>query len=157
MLALSSVGRIRVSDFYVEFEIASEEQLDKLSEVFAALVAAKTGDDWKDDPYWLVFFDDAAKRNFWWPTDAVLKDWGRRWSSTPLETRWTDPSLRTKWLFGSLIDAFCNGEYDLLGCRQTSDGRGRIEFDPYGWPYGGTECMRVLAESFGHRVVDVRE
>ena len=150
-------GRIRLSDFYVEFEIASDASFRKLSEVCAALVTAKTRDDWKDDPYWLAFFDDEARKTFWWPTEAALKDWERRWLSTPLETRWTDPSLKTKWTFRSLIDAFRNGDYALLRCRRTSEDRGQIEFDPYGWPYGGTECMRVLAESFGHRVVNVRE
>ena len=146
-----------MSDFYVEFEIASDEAFRKLSDVCDALVAAKTSNDWKDDPYWLAFFDDEARSTFWWPTDAEVKDFERRWFSTPIETRWTDPSLETKWDFGSLIEAFRNGDYALLGCRRTTDARGRIEFDPYGWPYGGTECMRVLAESFGHRVVDVRD
>jgi hypothetical protein len=149
--------RICMSDFYVEFEIASDASFRKLSEVYAALAMAKTNDDWKDDPYWLAFFDDEARKSFWWPTEAELRDWERRWFSTPLETRWTDPSLRTKWIFGSLIDAFRDGDYAILGCRRTSDDRGRMEFDPYGWPYGGTECMRILAESFGHGVVDVSE
>jgi hypothetical protein len=149
------LGALR--NFYVEFDIASEEQLQRLADMVAALIAAKTTDDWRDDAYWLAFFDNDAKAHFWWPTDAELKDWERRWFSTPYEKRWSDPSLRTKWLFGSLIDAFRNGDYALLGCRRTPDGRARIEFDPYGNPYGGTECMRVLAESFGHRVVDVQD
>jgi hypothetical protein len=146
-----------VRDFFVEFEVADEQQFLKLSNVFASLIAAKASDDWKDEPYWLRFFDDAAKRTFWWPTDEELKDWERRWFSTPIATRWTDPTLRTKWLFGSLIDAFRNGDYALLGCRRTSETHGRIEFDPHGFPYGGTERMRVLAESLGHRVVAVRD
>ena len=152
-----SVKSIRLSNFYIEFEISDDTQFRKLSDVFDALVAAKASDDWKDDSYWLAFFDDAAKGNFWWPTEAELKDWKRRWFSTPLETRWTDPSLQMKWHFGSLIEAFRDGDYVLLACRRTSDGHGRIEFDPRAWPYGGTGCMQWLAESFGHRVTDVRE
>jgi len=85
-----------VNSFYDEFEIASEEQFRKLSDVFAALLAAKTSDDWKDDSYWLSFFDDAAKSNFWWPTAAEIEDWKRRWFSTPVEKRWNDPTLRNK-------------------------------------------------------------
>jgi hypothetical protein len=69
--------------------------------VCAALVAAKTGDDWKDDPYWLAFFDDAAMSNFWWPTEAEVKDWERRWFHAPGHG---GPTVaKPKWLFGSLI------------------------------------------------------
>ena len=118
-----------MSDFYVEFEIASVEQFRKLSDVFEALVAAKASDDWKNDE-WLAFFDETARKKFWWPTDAELKDWDQRWFSTPVETRWNDPSLRKGWLFGSLIDAFRNGDYALSGCRRTTDGRGRVNSTP---------------------------
>lgn len=51
-----------------------------------------------------------------------------------------------------MIDAFRNGDYDLLGCRRASLRIGRLAFEPFGWPYGGTGCMRALIEAFGHRV-----
>ena len=71
--------------------------------------------------------------------------------------RWTDPALQTGWDFGSMFDAFRNGDYDLLDCRLIAPGRARIEFDPHGWPYGGKGCMKALAESFGFRVVGESE
>jgi hypothetical protein len=86
-----------------------------------------------------------------------LKDWERRWFSTPVPERFTDTSLETPWDFGSMIDAFRNGEYDLLGCRRLTATAGRLEFDPHAWPYGGTGCMRALIEAFGHRVVRVEK
>lgn len=150
-------GRKRLNNFYIEFEIADDEQFRKLSEVFAALLTAKNSDDWKDDAFWLSFFNDDSKAHFWWPTEEEIKDWEQRWFSTPPEMRLSDPSLRHNWHFGSMIDAFRHSDNALLECRRTSDGRARIEFDPYGHPYGGTECMRVLVESFGHRVVEVRD
>jgi hypothetical protein len=146
-----------MSNFYVEFEIGSEAGFEKLVALYAALREAKINDDWKDDDYWLRFIDENSRKYFSWPTEAESEDWRRRWFSMPIETRLTDPSLRRGWQYGSMIEAFRNGDYGLLECRKVSQGRARIEFDPYGHPYGGTGCMQCLAEAFGHRVVEVRE
>jgi hypothetical protein len=141
-----------VAGFFVEFEVADEDRFRRLVAVFDALRAAKVADEWRDDDYWLAFFDAEARSHFWWPTAAEQDDWNRRWFSTPVPQRFTDPSLVTPWDFGSLIDAFRNGDYELLGCEQVSERAGRLFFDPHGWPYGGTGCMRALVEAFGHRV-----
>jgi hypothetical protein len=137
---------------FVEFEVASEERFQRLGAVVRAIAEAKGSDDFHDDDYWLTFFDEAARSHFWWPTPEDLQDWRRRWFDTPVERRFTDPSLVTPWTLGSLIDAFRNGEYDLLGCRRVDDRAARLEFEPWAWPYGGAGCMRALVEAFGHRV-----
>jgi hypothetical protein len=141
-----------MSDFFVEFEIADEDRYDRLQRVVGALVAAKRADSFGEDSAWLEFFDPEARSHFWWPTEKEEQDWLRRWYSTPLDRRWTDPSLETPWRFEAMIDAFKNGDYELLSCRRVSERLGRIEFEPFGWPYGGTGCMRALIEAFGHRV-----
>ena len=61
------------------------------------------------------------------------------------------------WMFGSMIDAVSNGDFDLLDCRPVAPGIARIEFDPHGWPYGGKGCMKALIESFGFRVMGESE
>jgi hypothetical protein len=144
-----------VSDFFVEFEIASEGRYRQLVMVVEALRQAKQSDEWRDDGYWLAFFDQEARSHFWWPTPAEEQEWQRRWFSTPVPERFTDPSLEHPWAFDGMIDAFRDGEYDLLGCRKVSDGVGRLEFAPHAWPYGGPDCMEALIEAFGHRVTRV--
>ena len=146
-----------MGDFFVEFGIADDARLGRLVAVVEALRQAKQTDEWRDDYHWLGYFDEEARARFWWPTPEELKDWERRWFSTPVPERFTDPSLETPWDFGSMIDAFRNGEYDLLGCHRVSATAGRLEFDSHAWPYGGTGCMRALVEAFGHRVVRVEE
>jgi hypothetical protein len=141
-----------VAPSHVEFEITDAGRFSRLVTVFDALKRAKETGEWRDDEYWLRFFDESAKTTFWWPTQEELKYWERRWFSTPVPQRWTDPSLQTPWLFGSMIEAFETGEYELLGCRLISPSRGRIEFEPLAWPFGGTDCMKALIESFGFRV-----
>ena len=141
-----------MSDFFIEFEVANEDRFRMVATVFDALRVAKQTDEWKDDDFWLAFFDQDARSHFWWPTAAEMEDWNRRWFSTPVPERFTDPSLMTPWTFGSMIDAFQNGDYDLLVCERKPERVARLSFDPHGWPYGGTGCMRALVESFGHRV-----
>jgi hypothetical protein len=136
----------------VEFEVVDDERFRSLVNVFEALRAAKSANEWKDDDYWLSFFDAESRATFWWPTPDELKDWSRRWFSTPVPQRFTDPSLVTPWEFGSMIEAFRNGDYDLRACERLTATTGQISFEPRGWPYGGTGCMRALVNAFGHHV-----
>jgi hypothetical protein len=141
-----------MDEFFIEFEIAGEDRFRRLATVFGALRAAKESDEWRDDGYWLAFFDQEALSHFWWPTAAEAEEQSRRWFATPVPQRFTDPSLVTPWYFGSMIEAFRHGDYELLQCERVSENVGRLSFYPYGWPYGGTGCMRALVESFGHRI-----
>jgi hypothetical protein len=53
-----------------------------------------------------------------------------------------------------MSEAFKNGEYELLSCEVISPGIARLEYNPLAFPYGGTECIKVLLESFGCHVLD---
>jgi hypothetical protein len=142
-----------MANFYVEFEVASEDAYRRLDAVVAALAVAKRDEDFHDDNYWLTFFDEKARSTFWWPSQAELEVLSRRWKAAPVELRLRDPSFQPPaWDFGSMIDAFRDGDYDLLGCQRRSPQVGRLEFEPHGWPYGGSGCTRALVEAFGHRV-----
>lgn len=145
------------SDFFVEFKISDDDRFRRLHIAFEAIRSAKQSEEWKDDDYWLGFFDSASRSKFWWPSPQELEDWAKRWQSTPVPQRFTDPSLQRPWDFGSMIDAFRNGDYDLLDCERVSEQVGRLTFNPHAWPYGGTSCMRALVEAFGHRVTSETE
>ncbi|MBW4472219.1 MAG: hypothetical protein KME45_17710 [Stenomitos rutilans HA7619-LM2] len=54
-----------------------------------------------------------------------------------------------------MIEAFENGEYELLGRRRLSHQIARLEFSSYSSPYGGTGCMQALIEAFGHQVTSI--
>jgi hypothetical protein len=138
---------------FIEFEICSHDRFLMLATTFDTLRNAKETDAWQSDEYWLNFFDDDARSSFWWPTPEEQQEWSRRWLATPPSQRASDPTLQTPWDFGSMIDAFKNGEYHLLACEQVTSSLGRLAFSPDGWPYGGTGCMKALVESFGHLVV----
>src|SRR5438128_232699 len=66
-------------------------------------------------------------------------------------------SLQRKWDFGSMIDAFKDGEYELLSCEIISENRAIFRFMPWADPYGGTGCMQALVESFGFKVTKIED
>ena len=53
----------------------------------------------------------------------------------------------------SLLEAFKNGDYELLPIVRLTETEAALPFNPTGNPYGGTGCMRALIEAFGHRVI----
>jgi hypothetical protein len=138
---------------FVEFQANDRKQFDTLCRVFNEIKKDKDSDSWRNDEDWLSFFDNEALSHFWCPTQEEAAEHFRRWFATPVEQRWTDPSLETPWDFESMFDAFKNGEYQLIACRMISADRARLEFDPFGYPYGGTGCIKALVESFGFAIV----
>jgi len=52
-----------------------------------------------------------------------------------------------------MIDAFLNGEYELLTCRLLTLDIGVFEFLPFAFPYGGTGCMKALIGAFDFPII----
>lgn len=142
---------------FIEFKVSEDAACARLAAVVDALVKAKAGGDFRDDEFWKGFFDQSALARFWWPSEAERADWRSRWQAAPVHSRATDPSLATPWDFGSMIEAFKNGEYDLIGLRRMNPDRARLEYEPHAYPYGGTGCMRALIEAFGFKVGRIDE
>ncbi len=55
------------------------------------------------------------------------------------------------------MDAFVNGEYNLVSCELTDDGTARLNFDTLAYPYGGVGCMVALVEAFGGVVTGIED
>jgi hypothetical protein len=144
-----------MSSSHVEFRISSDEQFRQLCRVIDHLTIAKQSGEFRDMAYWLEFFDEKARMEFWWPTESERRAFSVRWAAIPYEQRWSDPSFEHPWDFASMIGAFEDGEYEFIGCLQVSETTARLEFQPHGWPYGGTECMEALISAFGHQVTIV--
>lgn len=138
---------------FIEFKVDDKNRFKDLCRVFEEIKKDKDADSFRNEQQWLAFFDDDARSHFWQPTQEEYNDWLLRWYATPVEQRWTDPSLKTPWDFNSMFDAFQAGDYNLIACRMISSDLARIEFDPYGYPYGGTGCMKALIESFGFSII----
>jgi hypothetical protein len=140
---------------YIEFKVIDSERFKLLQQVFQKIKNDKDNDSFEEDEFYLDFFDEQAMSYFGWYTAEEIKNWERKWFSTPIETRRNEPNLKTKWIFGSMIDSFKDGEYKLLSLEMISDETARLNFMAFSDPYGGTGCMQALIESFGFEIVEI--
>ena len=137
---------------FVEFAIMGEAAFNRLAAVTAELLKQKTGEGTRDEDYWLPYFDESDRAEFWWATESEMELWNKFWFSTPLPDRHSPQMPTTPWDFGSMIDAIMDGEYDLVGVRKLTPEQARFELDPHAYPYGGIDAVRVLVRSFGHTI-----
>lgn len=141
---------------YIEFAVTDEKRFKDLQQVLNKLKSDKDEESIGDDEQYLDLFDEEARRYFRWSTPEEDALWAKRWFATPIETRWSDdPALKRGWDFGSMIDAFRNGEYILRSCEMVDCNVARLNFYALAYPYGGTGCMQALVESFGFKVLTI--
>lgn len=145
------------TDFYVEFTVNNAERFKTLQSIFNELKISKDTLLFKEDDFYLNFFDDKAKAYFRWYSKEENLEWSKKWFATPYEQRWNNSDLERKWDFSSMIAAFKDGEYELLSCEMISENKARINFDPWAHPYGGTGCMKALVESLGFEVIETED
>jgi len=156
--------------FYLEFTIGNEQRFALFTRFFAAIkrekdrvIAAWNAEECPDDydpvkdPQWLDYLDEEAIEWFSDTFDFAGEE-GRTYSAL-----WelTDPKIRIShpmfnhpgnWDFESMIDAIFSGEYVLIGLEKESEEKGVLYYDPWAGPFGGSECLVALIESFGNVV-----
>lgn len=138
----------------VEFESNGERPLQRLTEFFGLVKAVKDSDEPADESQLLAFLTDGERSYFSNHTPDEKAEWNEYWFSTPLPKRHSPEMLIPQWDFASMLDAFWNGDYDLIAIQPRAT-RHVLEFNPHGYPYGGTGSLVALVECFGHRVVGV--
>lgn len=147
----------RDSDYcYVEFESNGEKALQRLTEFFDFVKAAKDSDKPADESQLAAYLTDAERTYFSNLTEEQSAEWNEYWFSTPLPKRHSPEMPTPGWDFESMLDAFWNGDYDLIAIRPGAT-RHVLEFNPHGYPYGGTGSLVAMVQCFGHRVVGVED
>lgn len=140
---------------YFEFIVDYTHRFIMLKKLFYALKDAKNNKTLDcENPNWLDYFDEEAFSHFWWPSEKELKDYWELYYSIPTPQRFTDERLKTGWGFESMLYAIETGEYEFLTCELISDNIGRLEFDTWSWPYGSSDAIRTLIESFGFKITN---
>jgi len=161
---------MREKHFYLEFKIGSQARFDALHRFFAALKSEKDriitlpGSDAEQaqydpvtDPKWLHFLDEEAIEwftNIFDYNSEEGKTYQELWRLTAPEVRLSHPMFRPpgNWDFESMIGSLFNGEYALVDLVQESAAKGILFYDPWAAPFGGSEALVALVESFGHAV-----
>ena len=139
---------------FVKFRVSNPQTLDGLARVVDALKSEKSDRSPRSEEEWRQMFSQEALATFWAPTAEELAQWDKYWFSTPLPKRHSPEMPMPPWHFGSLIEMIVEqADYDLIGVRVLDGDDAALEFDPHGYPYGGTEALRVLIRAFGHEIV----
>jgi len=140
--------------YYVEFESNGEKALQRLTEFFDLVKAAKDSDEPADESQLSAYLTEFERAYFPSLTAEEMAEWNEYWFSTPLPKRHSPEMPTPGWEFASMLDAFWNGDYDLIAIRLRA-ARHVLEFNPHGYPYGGTCSLVAMVECFGHQVVGV--
>jgi hypothetical protein len=155
---------------YLEFTIGKKERFNSLHQLFSVIKREKDlifalwdSDDEKEsydpteEPNWIEFLDDEAiewfTNIFDFNGDEGLV-YQELWQLTKPEIRCSHPMFNRpgNWDFESVLDSLFNGEYTLVDLILTDDSNGILYYDPWAFPFGGSEPLVALIESFGHYV-----
>ncbi|MDO3620780.1 hypothetical protein Q3O98_06695 [Ralstonia pseudosolanacearum] len=124
----------------VVFESNGERALQRLTEFFDLVKAAKDSDEPADESKLSAYLTEGERSYFSNLTAEEAAEWNEYWFSTPLPKRHSPEMPTPQWDFGSMLDAFWNGDYDLVAIR-AQETRHALEFNPHGYPYGGTAVL----------------
>ena len=153
----------KMKNFYIEYKIGKEERHKKLEALFARIKLEKEKyHETKVEPQteirnWEKYLDKEAKK---WFNNIIPKPnskekifYDKLWNLTKPEIRIEHPIFNTggSWDFESMLYAIFEGDYELIEIEKSVEG-GTLFYKPYGAPFGGTESLVELIESFGNKV-----
>ena len=109
------------------------------------------------EPHWIEFLDETALE---WFADTFDynseegKTFQQLWNLTSPEIRSSHEMfhLPGNWDFESMIDSLFNGEYAFVDLVKETKTSGVLYYAPWAGPFGGSESMVALIESFGNTV-----
>lgn len=102
-------------------------------------------------------FDAEALSHFYWPPEDVRRQRLQDLRTLPIRITPTGQTTGQTWDFDSLIEAFVNGEYNLLSCEMTEARKARLNYYALAYPYGCVGCMAALVEAFDMVVTGIND
>jgi hypothetical protein len=149
--------------FYINFSIETLERYSFLIKIFNKLKVEKEI-YWDSETVpnidiieWKQFLDDKTYNHYKNLNASSNKEqdevYYKLWDLTSPEIRINHPMFnRTNdWDFESVIHTIIEGEYELIDL-SVKGNKGTLYFDPFSLPFGGTESLVSLIESFGNKV-----
>ena len=122
---------------YIEFDIVKEQNFIDLKKVFELIKEAKNTGRPQSDKFWLDTFPEYSLKQFDF-LDNDLKP------SFP-----TADKTEFTWHFYSLTSLLqTDYEIEYVDCFKMLDTKGRIEYAPYSYPYGGITGLVTFVASF---------
>ena len=150
-------------NFYIEYKIGEIKRNEKLEILFLKIKEEKEKyfkteiEPSSEIEDWIDYLDSDAK--MWFnkielkPSYEQRKVYDKLWELTRPEIRLKDPMFNTpdNWSLDSMLYVIFQGDYELIKI-QKKDSIGFLYYNPGGMPFGGTESLVQLIESFGNIV-----
>lgn len=123
---------------FIEFDITENTNFDDLRLAFDAFKMAKNMEEPQSDSFWISIFPDYALEHF----SFLKSDIQPNFKTANID----NPFI---WHFYSLTELLSvNYEIEYLDCFKLSDHKGRLEYYPYSYPYGGITGLVVFLKAF---------
>jgi hypothetical protein len=128
---------VRNQNCYIEFDILEDKNFNDLKHTFDLIKAAKNKGQPQTDQFWLDNFPDYSLKQFYF-SDTDIKP----------KFKTTDKS-EFIWHFYSLT-SLLQTDYDInyRECFKTDNNHGRLEYNPFSYPYGGSTGLITFINSF---------
>lgn len=152
------------NNFYIEFKILEPNRTDKLLKIFNELKLEKVEffenekETNSSEEKWLKYLD--SKSHKWFFENIINTEekevYWKLWKLTKPEIRLNHPFFVTgqNWNFSSMIETILNCEYELENIEiEKNKNIGKLIFEPFSYPFGGSESLIELIESFGNEII----
>jgi hypothetical protein len=155
--------KMKEDNFKLEYKIGEIKRNEKLKVLFLKLKEKKynylkTGIEPSSEiEDWINYLDVDTKK--WFekielkPNSEQRKVYEQLWKLTKPEIRLKHPIFNTAdhWAFDAMVYTIFQGDYELIDIKESED-KGTLFYNPGGIPFGGTEVLVQLIESFGNTV-----
>jgi hypothetical protein len=140
---------------YVEFNKKNNEKLKRLVGIVEIMKKDIAEGKTNIDEEWIKLFTDDELDQYWWPNVDQYDEVKKLIGDFLIKLSDKKDNPREDWDIYSMFEAISGSEYELIGIREISMDVYRLEFNPYSYPYGGTQSLQKLISSLGHIVVAV--
>lgn len=143
-----------MEEFGIRFKSSNEAHFSALRRLFLAIKKDKDDGTSRSEKDWIAFVPKELRANFIWPNEAERAEWLYFSRDKPVSIPDETSLITEQWNFYCIVDAFHNGDYDLLRCEKVNDSY-EMHIYPFGYPYGGIGPLIALAEGFGFKIEGV--
>jgi hypothetical protein len=122
---------------YIEFYIPKTQNFEDMERVFKLIKEAKELEKPKGDKFWLENFPKYCLQKFYFAENDIKPDFK------------TAKLNKNVWHFYSLIELLeVNYEIEYIDCLLINPNKGKLIFNAYSFPYGGTDGLITFIKSF---------
>lgn len=142
---------------YIEFSYVDNKVFERIANLINYIKDKKNSDQLDcEDINIQEFYSKDELNYYWWPTEAEKNAFWKKYYSLKGEEK-KAYLASVPWDFESVIDSISSGEYDIKGCEIVSKGIGRVYFEPWSFPYGGTKSLVQLIKPFDIEILNVEK